>query len=264
MATALLIGEHINYSASPVMHSAAFLGLGLDHTYELADVSSGDLPVVLASLRDDAYLGANVTVPHKAAVIEHLDEIDPLAERAGAVNTIVARDGLLVGSNTDIPAIRDEIAVLNVSPRCAIVLGAGGAARAVAFALEMLGAQEIVTVSRSGREGAANWDDLPELLVDADVLINATPVGTNSDASVIDPDLMHEGLAVLDLVYRPSPTRLVHEARSRGLEARAGAGVLLGQGWRSLEAWLQIEVSETVKRAMADALSSELGPGADV
>jgi shikimate dehydrogenase len=264
VATALLIGEHISYSASPAMHSGAFLALGLDHAYELADLTSADLPAVLGSLSDEAYLGANVTVPHKAAVIEHLDEIDPLAQRAGAVNTIVAREGRLLGSNTDIPAIRDEIAALNGSPRCAVVLGAGGAARAVAIALEMVGAREIISVSRSGREGAASWDDLTELLAEADLLINATPVGTNSDASVIDPDLMHEGLRVLDLVYRPSPTRLVHEARSRGLDARAGAGVLLGQGWRSLEAWLQLSVSDNVKRAMADALSSELGSGADV
>src|SRR3954469_15937925 len=246
------------------MHSAAFLAVGLDHSYELADVSAAELSAVVASLRDDAYLGANVTVPHKPAVIEHLDEIDPLAERAGAVNTIVEREGRLVGSNTDIPAIRDEIARVNASPRRAIVLGAGGAARAVVIALEIIDAQQIITVSRSGRDGSTSWDDLPELLADADLVVNATPVGTNSDASVVDPDLLHEGLAVLDLVYRPSPTRLVHEARSRGLEARAGAAVLLGQGWRSLEAWLEIEASDGIKRAMADALSSELGAGADV
>jgi shikimate dehydrogenase len=258
VATALLIGEHISYSASPAMHSAAFATLALDHRYELADVTGARLSEVVGSLRDEAYLGANVTVPHKSAVMEHLDEIEPLAERAGAVNTIVARDGRLIGSNTDIPAIADEIVRLTAEPRTTVILGAGGAARAVAMALSEMGAAEPVIVSRT------TWSDLPRLLADADLAVNATPIGTNSDASPIDPLLFHDGLAVLDLVYRPSPTQFVHHARARGLKARAGAGVLLGQGWRSLAAWLDIEASQAVKRAMADALSAELGAGADV
>jgi shikimate dehydrogenase len=102
------------------------------------------------------------------------------------------------------------------------------------------------------------------LMEDADVLVNATPVGTDSDESPIEARLLRQSLAVLDLVYRPSPTRLVHDARMRGLEARAGAGVLLGQGWRSLEAWLGIAISDDVRRVMADALAAELGSGADV
>jgi len=115
-----------------------------------------------------------------------------------------------------------------------------------------------VTVSR------AQWPELPQLLAIADLLVNATPVGTNSDESPIDEALLHPDLAVLDLVYRPSPTRLVHDARACGLEARAGAGVLHGQGWRSLERWLELEVGDEVKRAMADALAAELGDGVDV
>ncbi len=144
------------------------------------------------------------------------------------------------------------------APRQAVVLGGGGAARAVAIALSEIGAAEPVMVSR------AMWPELTRLLEEADLLVNATPVGTNSDDSPIDQKLLHTGLAVLDLVYRPSPTRLVHDARACGLEARAGAGVLLGQGWRSLEAWLALQVSASVKLAMADALASELGAGADV
>jgi shikimate dehydrogenase len=122
----------------------------------------------------------------------------------------------------------------------------------------------VTLVSRSGRDGAATWEDLPQLVRHADLLINATPVGTGSDEIPVDPGDLHRGLAVLDLVYRPSPTRLVHEARARGLRARAGAGVLLGQGWRSLEAWLSTTISGDAKRAMADALCREVGAGADV
>src|SRR4051812_18437475 len=140
MGTVRLIGHEISYSASPAMQTAAFAALSLDHHYELSDVSADELSVAVAALRGEGVVGANVTVPHKEAVIPLLDEVDDLAERADAVNTIVTRDGRLIGSNTDIPAIRDEIERLNDAPRRAVVLGAGGAARAVAIALEMLSA----------------------------------------------------------------------------------------------------------------------------
>lgn len=258
MATVFLIGEHISYSASPAMQMAGFAALGLEHRYELADVSAEQLPAAVAALRDADVLGANVTVPHKAAVMPLLDEIDALARRAGAVNTIVNRSGRLIGSNTDIPAIADEIRRLAGAPRTPVILGAGGAARAVAIAMAEIGASEAVMVSR------ATWSDLPGLLATADLVVNATPVGTNRDASPIERRLLLPNLAVLDLVYRPSPTTLIRDARECGLRARAGAGVLLGQGWRSLEMWLDAPVDDSVKRALASALRAELGVGADV
>jgi len=258
MAIVRLIGHQISYSASPAMHSAAFATLGFDHHYELADVTADDLRATVEALRSDDVLGANVTVPHKAAVMPLLDDVDEPARRADAVNTIVSRDGRLIGSNTDVPAISDEIRRLRPRLRHAVILGAGGAARAVALALNEIGAPDPLIISRS------NWSQLAGALAEADLVINATPVGTNSDESPLDPALLHPGLALLDLVYRPSPTRLVHDSRARGAEARAGAGVLLGQGWRSLEAWLSVEMSESVKTAMADALAQELGSGVDV
>lgn len=258
MATVLLLGEHVSYSASPAMHTAAFAALALDHHYELKDLTAGGLAAAVDALRASEFLGANVTVPYKQAVMEMLDEIEASAERAGAVNTIVNRGGQLIGSNTDVPAISNEIVRLRARPSRAVVLGAGGAARAVGVALGDLGTSNVKLVSR------ASWPQLPVILADADVLINATPVGTNSDELPLDPSFLHPNVVVLDLVYRPSPTRLVHDARACGLEARAGAGVLLGQGWRSLEAWLSIEVPDDVKRAMADALAAELGDGVDV
>jgi shikimate dehydrogenase len=259
-----LLGQDIAYSASPAMQSAAFSVLGLDHRYELLDVTAAALPDAVAALRDARFLGANVTVSHKEAALGLVDESDPMAVEARAINTIVARGGRLVGSNTDVPALADEIKRLRPEPQNAVILGAGGAARAVKLALNRAGAKQTTLVSRSGLDGAVPWQELPHLIADADLLINATPVGTNSGESPVDPGLLHRGLAVLDLVYRPSPTRLVHDARARGLPARAGAGVLLGQGWRSLEAWLSTTAPESAKRAMADALCRELGAGADV
>ena len=154
MGTIRLIGENISYSASPAMQGAAFAALGLGHSYELVDVSAEDVPEAVAALRAEGVLGANVTVPHKAAVIPLLDEVEPLAARADAVNTIVNRGGRLIGSNTDVPAIADEIRRLRDVPRRAVVLGAGGAARGVAAALGESGGPEPVMVSR------AQWSHL--------------------------------------------------------------------------------------------------------
>jgi len=264
MGVVRLLGRHIYYSASPAMHNAAFAALDLPHRYEVADVPVDELSRLVASLREKDSLGANVTVPHKRAVLALLDDVEPLARRAEAVNTIVNRKGRLLGSNTDIPALADEIRLLQPTPRLAVILGAGAAARAVAIALEMVGADQAVLVSRAGGGGAEAWKSLPGLLPDADLLVNATPVGTESDASPVDKRLLRADLPVLDLVYRPSPTRLVAGARSAGAQARAGAGVLLGQGWRSLDVWLGRHVPDKVRTAMAAALRAELGEAADV
>jgi len=260
----LLLGRHITYSASPQMQAAAFAALHLDHRYELADVAADELPTAVAALRSDDSLGANVTVPHKGAVLELLDDVDEPARTAGAVNTIVRRGQRLVGQNTDIPAIAEQIRALRAEPRHVVVLGAGGAARGVRHALELVGTERVTLVSRSGNGGSEPWERLPELLPEADLLVNATPLGTLSDESPVPTRLLHDGLAVLDLVYRPSPTRLVREARAAGATARGGAGVLLGQGWRSLEAWLGRSVPVRARTAMAEALRTELGEGADV
>jgi shikimate dehydrogenase len=251
----LLIGTDIGYSASPAMQNAALTALGLGHRYELADVPAEELPRVVASLRADDHLGANVTTPHKLAVAELVDELDAGAARVGAVNTVVRRDGRLVGLNTDLPALVDEVAALRPDARHALVLGGGGAGRAVILALEDTGASRVTRVSRG------SWDELPALIHDADLLVNATPIGTGTDDTPVPRELLRPDLAVIDLVYRPSPTRLVREARAAGAPARGGAGILLGQGRRSLEAWLG---RRAPVEAMRRALSAELGEDADV
>jgi shikimate dehydrogenase len=264
VAIVQLLGHGISYSASPAMQNAGFEALGTSHQYELADVASSALRQAVEALRDPAFLGANVTQPYKERVFYLMDDVDEVGRSATAVNTIVNRGGRLIGSNTDVPAIVDEIRSVQPDPQRAVILGAGGAGRAVQVALESMRVEDVVVVSRTGNDGTVPWSSLGDVLRPADLVVNATPVGMNDSRSPIRPELMHAGLAVLDLVYRPSPTLLVHDARAAGLEARAGAGVLHGQGWRSLQAWLGIEVSEDVKRAMADALAAELGDGVDV
>jgi shikimate dehydrogenase len=157
-----------------------------------------------------------------------------------------------VAHNTDLPAVAAELRALGPVHR-GVVLGNGGASRAVQVALADVGAK-VTIVDR------ARWAELPALLADADLLVNATPIGTASDESPVAADDLRADLAVLDLVYRPSPTRLVREARATGAPAEGGAGVLLAQAALSFEMWTGRHAPVDV---MADALRDDLGITAD-
>jgi shikimate dehydrogenase len=253
-----LLGRGIAYSASPAMMTAAFAELGLKHRYVIEDVEPDDVASAVERLREPDSGGANVTVPHKAVVAGLVDELSEDAERAGAVN-VVARDGRrLLGLNTDLPATVEAIRTIAPSGVAhAVVLGAGGAGRAAELALRDTAAGRVTILRRSD----GSLTTIAQALATADLLVNATPVGTGADESPVDPALLRPDLAVLDLVYRPSPTRLVRDARAIGARAVAGAGILLGQAWRSLELWLSRPAPvETMRRA----LRAELGEGADV
>jgi shikimate dehydrogenase len=251
-----LLGQGIGYSASPAMLNAAFRHAALPIRYELHDVSPAALGAAVQAMRDGEVVGANVTTPHKVAVLQLVDEVDPSAARIGAANTIVRHDGRLVAHSTDLPAIAEELAALGADPDGgAVILGAGGASRAASAALTATGWHDVVTVTRE------RWADIPGLLDGADLLVNATPVGTGSGESPVPARLLRSTLPVLDLVYRPSPTRLVADARHTGAKARAGGGVLLAQAAMSFTLWIGHEAPISVMR---EALRHELGPEADV
>jgi shikimate dehydrogenase len=248
-----LLGQGISYSASPAMMTAAFAALGLPHRYLLTDIPPEHVPATVTSLRAPGSGGANVTVPHKAAVAALMDELSDDARAADAVNVVVRHGERLVGHNTDLPATVDALRRLRPDGIShAVVLGAGGAGRAVHLALAEVGAGHVSVLRRSD----GSIDRLPDELAAADLLVNASPVGTGTDESPVAASLLHPGLAVLDLVYRPSPTRLVREAHAAGAPAEAGATVLLGQACRSLELWLDRPAPVAAMRA---ALDAELG-----
>lgn len=237
-----LLGHQISYSRSPGMHNAAFRALDMDWTYELLDVEPSGLVHALARLREDDVAGANVTIPHKQAVMEHMDAVDAEAVKARAVNTIKREGSRLVGSNTDIAAIRAAVAETGVEPKGAmvVILGAGGSARAAAVALE--GAR-VTFVSRHPDNvdvpgHVIAWDDPagPALTRSADLLVNATPLGRR-DEMPIRPGALPRAGAVVDLVYVTGGTPLVRKARSLGLHAVDGWQILLEQGARSFEIW---------------------------
>jgi shikimate dehydrogenase len=256
MADALtfrLLGHAIAYSASPAMMNAAFDALGLPHRYVLADIEDAAVPATVTALRSAGAGGANVTVPHKTAVAALMDEISDVAREAGAVNTVVRDGDRLIGHNTDMPATVEAIRRLRpAGVGSALILGAGGVSRAVQLALGVVGVDRITVLRRSDGSMARLADEIAT----ADLLVNATPVGTASEESPVPTNLLRDDLAVLDLVYRPSPTRLVRDSRALGAKAEAGAAILLGQAWRSLELWLGRPAPIDIMRT---ALDTELG-----
>lgn len=237
-----LVGHEISYSRSPDMQNAAFAAVGLDWTYEILDVPPEELPAALKRLRDPEVAGANVTIPHKQAVMQHMDAVDPDAVKARAVNTIARNGDQLVGSNTDIGAIRAAAASVGIDPRGAnvVILGAGGSARAAAVALD---GAHITFVSRHPEDldvpgRTIRWEDSPmqALIRSADLLVNATPLGRREEMPIRPGALPIHG-AVIDLVYVTGGTPLVRKARSLGLPTADGWEILLAQGARSFEMW---------------------------
>lgn len=250
-----LIGDPVAHSLSPAIQQAAFDALAIPATYELWPTPAADLPARLASLRQSNILGANVTVPHKLAVMPLLDEISPLAHRVGAVNTIIQRDGRLLGDNTDVAGFATALseACPDAAARPALILGAGGAARAVILALESIGAGPIAIANRAADRACQLADDLDrptlhlvgwdpaalsQAVTAASLLINATSVGWHGDESPIELDLIHRlpgNAFVVDLTYRD--TALLRAAHARGLSTLDGLPMLVHQGARAFELW---------------------------
>lgn len=248
-----LIGKSLSHSYSATLHR----GYGLD--YALEEVAPADLE---RFVRDSAYDGFNVTIPYKTDVMAYLDEVSPLAARAGAVNTVLRRDGRTVGYNTDYYGFRGAIDYyhVDIKGRACMVLGSGGASKVVVLALQDMGAKSVTVVSRTGRVNYGNCYDHP-----ADILVNATPVGTypNVDDCPVDVTRWPHLEFVYDLVYNPYRTRLVCEARHAGIPAQNGLAMLVIQALAAREIWQDTPYdAEDVKRCLgrlrADTLNIAL------
>ncbi|MFB6300804.1 MAG: shikimate dehydrogenase [Halobacteriales archaeon] len=243
-----LIGNPVGHSLSPPMHEAAYETLGMDARYVTFEPAEADIETAIAGADALGITGLNVTIPFKEAVFEHVTA-DPMAERIGAVNTIDFTTSSPTGYNTDAPGVRQAFAHHDVSlaGTDATVVGAGGAGRAVAFALADAGAEVTIvnrTVERAEKLAdavedatAAGLDRLPDLVPESDVLVNATSVGMEEDRSPVPAESLHGDLAVLDAVYRPLDTRLLRDARAVGATTIDGAWMLLFQGVEAFERW---------------------------
>lgn len=259
LATVALLGHGISYSASPGLQMAAFAATGLDWRYELLDVPPSDLGVTVARLRGDPYRGANVTIPHKMAVMPLLDVLEAEALAVGAVNTICREAGRLVGSNTDVTGLRIALGAAGVeaSGASAVVLGGGGSARACGLALSGAAVTFVMREPARARRLPGRvlaWSDptWQALSRRADVLINATPLGRQGEMPVRPGGLPLQG-AVIDLVYVEGGTPLIRRSRRLGLRCVDGWSILLAQGAAAFQAWTGLEAPLAAMRAALPA-----------
>ena len=270
-----LLGNPVEHSLSPAIHNAAFQKLGLNLVYLAFRVEAiGEAITGLRAL--GGFRGASVTIPHKVSAIPFLDEVEPTARHIGAINTIVANQGKLSGYNTDatgaLRALRGGVGSL--AGKRVMILGSGGAARAIAFAIA--GEAEVAGLTLLGVDGnerstlakdlqsktpltvaEAYLDEvsLGRTLPDAQVLIHCTPIGMSpkTEASCVPAALLHEELAVMDIVYNPRDTRLLKDARQAGCVTISGLEMFLHQAVAQFELWTNQTAPADVMRAVLES-----------
>jgi shikimate dehydrogenase len=276
-----VIGDPVEHSFSPIMHNAAIAHFGLDYVYLPLPVKVNDLKIALAGFEAINLVGFSITIPHKQAIVPLLSTITPEAEMVGAVNTVWHTDRGWQGTNTDVEGFIAPLKTLSrnwqqVTP---VVLGNGGASRAVITGLAQLGCSEIHLVGRDRDKLARfyqswqdipqitsilkihHWDNLPALLPAAELLVNTTPVGMypHVNDSPVDESLIKKlppNAIAYDLIYTPNPTRFLQLARQQGASAIDGLEMLVCQGAAALEIWLQQPAPVDIMR---DSLKKHLG-----
>lgn len=267
-----VIGFPIEHSLSPSMHNAALAKGGFDAVYVPIEVAPDDLERVVLGLKAAGFVGINVTIPHKVAVMQFVDEVSPEAALVGAVNTLHFVDGKIKGYNTDGIGFLQSLTHAGVNPRDCVVtiFGAGGAARPIALHLASAGARHVYIVNRSFDKATAlaravnarhsalasergrgslpdvaepvKWDDnrVGACVLSSNLVVNATPLGMSSyapDQSPMDESWFHPGLVVYDTVYNPLETRLLADARAHGCRVISGVEMLVRQGAEAFRIW---------------------------
>jgi len=273
-----VIGNPVNHSLSPAIHNRAFQELGLDFVYLAFRVE--DVGSAVSGMRAlENFRGLSVTIPHKLAIIDHLDEIADVDAQIGSVNTVVNEGGKLRGFGSDGPGARQALveAGAQVAGQPVLILGSGGAARAIAFdlahratpsSLFILGAIEEelrALVSELREKTAVNAtgeilaeDSLEKRIAESRVLIHATPIGMHprEGESLVPPDLLHPDLTVMDIVYNPYETRLLEDATARGIKTIPGIEMFVNQALFQFEAWTgKSAPKEVMKKVVLDHLT---------
>ena len=261
-----LVGSPLRRPHSAVMHNAAFRHFGVDARYELRPLESDQLEDFFAEVRQEEWLGFQVTSPHKQAAMGLVDEIEPQAAAIGAINSgLRTPEGRLVGFNTDAPGFARSVSSdlgMTLTGANVVVVGAGGAARAVVHACLNAGAVRVYIANRTpdrASELGAEIDDpvvtaggvdreLDDALRQADLAVNATTVGMTTEGVSFDVRQLPAHARVFDLVYVPAATELVNQARARGLMAVNGLGMLVGQAAIAFERWTGVPDADPVMR----------------
>jgi len=270
-----VIGDPISQSKSPLMHNQAFQELGLNAVYGAFQVKDNELADFMQKVREYGIAGLNVTIPHKLNVMGFLDEIDQDAQELGAVNTIVNRDGKLIGYNTDgigyVRSLKEE-AIESLDGKRIVVIGAGGAARGIIHALLKEKPDRILIVNRSidraeqlaaslkhnGAIAVHPSEELQKVCNDADVVINTTSVGMypNEEEQPAQGEWLKAGAVASDLIYNPLYTRFVLDAEQHGCLKHGGLGMFIYQGAYAFEYWTGRQAPvDVMRKAVLQALT---------
>ena len=268
LKTYAVIGDPIEHSLSPTIHNAAYRELEMECTYIAYRVIRGDLAAGVESLKKIKISGFNVTIPHKIEMMKYLDNVDENCKKIGAVNTVLNDDGILHGFNTDMdgflePIKRKEIDIKNSK---ILLLGAGGASRAIVTGFQKEGANKIMIVNRTKENGEKLVEFSKKIGLDArsihlekinvleekfDFRVNASSLGLNGEKNMIPDSLMDEQTTVYDIVYKPIKTNLINKAKEKNCKIIFGYEMLLGQAIRSFEIWLDKKAPyEIMKRSI--------------
>lgn len=253
-----ILGWPVGHSLSPLMHNAAFAALTLDYIYVPLPVHPDHLKQAVEGLKSIGFVGANVTIPHKVAIMPYLDKLDQSAQLAGAVNTIVVKQGKCIGYNTDAQGFILSLTGKNVTikDKTAVIMGAGGAARAVVCGLLEQGIKKIIIGTRSAAKAeefiknfpaqsnlqGCNWGEqiFKAAITQCDILINCTPIGMEANDQIslpIDWKDVPKNAVICDLIYNPPLTQFLADAQNRGHLIINGAGMLIEQGALAFELW---------------------------
>lgn len=258
-----VLGNPVRHSLSPLMHNSAFMEKGINAVYLAFE--SDDIESAIKGMRALDILGMSITIPHKTSVIPLLDEVDPLAKEIGAVNTVVNKKNKLTGYNTDASgALRALEDATPVSGKNCVIVGAGGAARAIGYTLKKNNATLIISnrTEKRGKELSKELDSSfiePEKIkdIDSQILINTTPAGMSPDTDLcpVPEEALKPGMTVMDIVYTPRRTKLLHIAHDRGCGTVDGLGMFIYQGAEQFKLWTGQEAPvEVMRKVVEEAL----------
>ncbi len=265
-----LVGCRISYTLSPHIHNTVFRLLNVDAKYDVIDISEDVFDIEILKVFEK-YSGLNVTIPYKVRILKYIDKFTEEALQVGAINTIKIDNGVKIGHNTDIYGIERALKRygIDISGSVALILGAGGAARAAVYIFNKLKVSKIIVANRSRERSLelknhfkkfgidveiVDWDSRVEYAEKADVIINCTPVGTLSSESPLPQHVFKPGKVVIDMVYRPRITKMLEYARERGCKIVDGLTILIYQALVADEFWLDVKIGDDIFEEVENSL----------
>ena len=252
-----VIGSPVQQSLSPIMHQWVFDSLKINAEYKKIKLEENELPGIIQKMRSGELDGLNITIPFKESIVQYLDKINPRVQSIGAANCIINSDSMIIGNNTDWYGFSMMLKIndINLTDKEVIVLGAGGSAKSILYALRKMGVEKILLINRSIEKAKAlqdnyvianSMDDTENIIKTDSIIINTTSVGMESSKSPIDLGLIHKNQVLIDIIYSPMETCILKFGRKIGAFTVNGLDMFIHQGLASLDLWFGSSISTQV------------------